>query len=201
MDYDLKIAGGTLFDGTGADGVRGDIGIANGTVVAYAVIRNLQMDLRLIGTETGEGQLLFTWEAADVRWRWAPDSSHLFAVLPGDWDWQLWELPRHDGAPRLLVREAAGIGDLAVSPDGTRLAVVAEARLDFERERHEVFLIDRRSAAVQRFNLSGQNAHSLTWLDDQSVLMVVSDPTYPIIPSHRQLGRLDLADGSLLSFP
>ena len=34
MDYDLKITGGTLIDGTGRPGVRGDIGISNGHLVA-----------------------------------------------------------------------------------------------------------------------------------------------------------------------
>jgi N-acyl-D-amino-acid deacylase len=34
MGYDLKIVGGTVIDGSGADGVRGDIGIVDGYIVA-----------------------------------------------------------------------------------------------------------------------------------------------------------------------
>ena len=34
MSYDLKIEGGTLFDGSGRDGVRGDLGIRDGRLVA-----------------------------------------------------------------------------------------------------------------------------------------------------------------------
>lgn len=34
MTYDLKIVGGTLVDGSGAEGVRGDLGIKDGTIIA-----------------------------------------------------------------------------------------------------------------------------------------------------------------------
>ena len=34
MDYDVKIVGGTIMDGTGSEGYRGDVGIQGGRVVA-----------------------------------------------------------------------------------------------------------------------------------------------------------------------
>ena len=34
MAYDLKITGGTLYDGSGSQGFRGDLGIRDGKLVA-----------------------------------------------------------------------------------------------------------------------------------------------------------------------
>ena len=34
MDYNLKIVGGTIIDGSGGEGYRGDVGIKNGSIVA-----------------------------------------------------------------------------------------------------------------------------------------------------------------------
>ncbi len=181
--------------------ISAPLGSPDGKTVAYAVVAGLDMELRAIDADGANGRLLFTWPSAAVRWCWSPDSAHLFAVLPGDWDWQVWELPRDGGAPRLLVREASTIDDLAVAPNGTQIAIVAEARLDYGSARREVFRIDRDSGDVERFNLGGRNARSLAWLDADSLLVVASDPTYPVLPTRQELHRLRLSDGSLLSFP
>jgi N-acyl-D-aspartate/D-glutamate deacylase len=39
MDYDIKITGGTLIDGTGAPGKLGDLGIRDGKVVAMGEVK------------------------------------------------------------------------------------------------------------------------------------------------------------------
>jgi Tol biopolymer transport system component len=146
--------------------------------------------------------LLLTIHPSALRWRWSPDGSRLFAVIAGDWDWQVWELPA-DGlaAPRALVGEAASVTDLAPAADGDRIAVIAAAQLSYGGERREVFVIDRNTGHAQNFNLGGKNGHSLAWLDANTLLVVVSDPTFPIVPPHRELVRLSLGDGSLQPFP
>jgi hypothetical protein len=172
-----------------------------GGAVAYAVAWETQsMDLRVLPDGGGESRALFTWPAARLRWRWSADGARLYAALPGDWDWQLWEIPL-DGTPRLMVHEAAGISDLALAPDGNRIAIVAQAEIDDPLDRSEVFVADRRTGDVQRFNLSGRTAFSAAWRDDESLVVVVADPAYPSLPVHKELRTLRLSDGSLEPFP
>lgn len=173
-----------------------------GGAVAYAVAWETQnMDLRVLPGDGGESRVLFTWPFARLRWRWSADGARLYAALPGDWDWQLWEIALDGTPPRLMVREAAGINDLAVSPDGDRIAIVAQADIDDPLDRSEVFVADRRSSDVRRFNLSGRTAFSAAWRDDDALVVVIGDPTYPSLPIYKELRTLRLSDGSLEPFP
>jgi len=166
--------------------------------VAYAAVLGSQMELRLVDTASGDDRLLMTWPASALDWRWSPDASRLFAVLGGDWDWQLWEIPV-EGTPRALVREAAGIRSLAISPDGTRIALAAQGKLDERFERYEVFVVDRADpTASQRYTVAGQNVVDIAWRGDDSLFAIVSDPTYPMLPSQRTIKVLQLADGSVV---
>jgi hypothetical protein len=173
----------------------------DGKYVAFAMHRGAEMELRLRGMESSFERVLMTWQRGPVRWQWAPDASRLFAVLAGDWDWQLWEIPV-DGAPRPLMQEAAGVRDLALSPDGTRIALAAAPQLDYRREHHEVFLIDRADPArAQQFSVGGYSVVDLSWRDGESLFVVVTDSTYSIMPARRDIKILMLDDGSILPLP
>ncbi len=181
--------------------ITAPIAAPDGSAVAYAVVWDTQMmDLRVLPRD-GESRVLFTWPAGTVRWRWSPDGTRVFAAVSGDWDWQLWELALDGTPPRTLVREAAGISDVAVAADGNRVAIVAQAEIDDALDRSEVFVIDGRNAAARRFDLSGRTAFSAAWLDDGSLVVVVADPTYPSLPVHKELRTLRLSDGSLEAHP
>jgi hypothetical protein len=173
------------------------IAAPNGAV-AYAVRWGTDgTELRVLPGDGAESRTIFTWPAGPLSWRWSPDGTRLFAALPGDWDWQLWELPLDDTPPRALVREAARIRDLAVAADGNRIAVVAQAEVDDALARSTIFVIDRRSSEPQHFDLGGWSASSAAWLDDGSLVTVVADPAYPSLPVDTQMRILHLGDGSL----
>lgn len=174
---------------------------AGGEQIAYGARSRHGLDLRVVRVDGEDDRLLLAWRPSAVRWEWSPDGSRLFAVLPGDWDWQLWELPIHSGVPRALVREAAAIGRVAVAPDGRRVAFVAAATLDYGHERRAVFVANRESMEVARFDLDGGYAHDVAWLDDSALLVVWSNPITPAQPVRRELRRLVLADGALSAFP
>jgi hypothetical protein len=200
----LRIAGGTttlLAEHPGGR-IVAPLAAPDGGAVAYAVVWDTQMmDLRVLPRDGGESRVLFSWPAGTLRWQWSPDGARLFAALPGDWDWQLWELSLDGTAPRVLVREAAGIEALAVAADGDHVALVAQAEVDDPLDRSEVFVIDRRGSDVRHFNLSGWTAFSAAWLDDASLVVVVADPSYPSLPVYKELRTLRLSDGSLEPYP
>ncbi len=173
----------------------------DGAHVAFTARRGGEMELRVRGVRSAVNQVLMTWPSGPVRWQWSPDGTRLFAVLAGGWDWQLWEIPL-DGTPRTLMREAAAVRALAVSEDGSRIALAAQADLDYRIERYEVFLIDRAEPSrAQRYTVAGGSVVDLSWRDDDSLLAIVTDPTYSMVPARRDIKLLKLADGSVLPFP
>jgi len=170
--------------------------------VAYVVVWEAQhtMDLRVLSADGGENRVLFAWPAGALRWTWSGDGARVFAAVAGDWDWQLWELALDGSAPRLLVREAARIDDLAVAADGNHVAVVAQADIDDPLARSEVFVIDSRSSEARHFDLGGWTAFSAAWLDEGSLVVVAVDPAHPSLPVDKQLRTLRLSDGALEPF-
>ena len=61
----------------------------------------------------------------------------------------------------------------------------------------EVFVAERQSNDVQRFNIGGRTAYSVAWRDAESLAVVVADPSYPSLPVHKDVRTLRLSDGSL----
>ncbi|MDX2166543.1 MAG: M1 family aminopeptidase [Deltaproteobacteria bacterium] len=167
--------------------------------IAYALARDADLELRLLEPGAVTSRILFTAPVGGLRWRWAPDASRLYAILPGDWDWQLWELPTDGSEPRRLVHEAARIADLAVAADGHRVALVAQADLDDTYDRAEIFVVD--GSDFRRYDLGGtRGAQSVAWLDENSLLLVTRDARDPALPRDTALQKLSLGDGSLADF-
>ncbi|MBX3025039.1 PD40 domain-containing protein [bacterium] len=172
----------------------------NGGGLAYTVIRGTDMELRLLPTGAAESRILFSWPAATPVWTWAPDGSRLFVALPGDWDWQLWELPVDGREPRRLVHEAARLTAIAASPDGARVAVVAQAEVNEPDARSELFVFDLGSNDLRRFDEAATTFIDAAWLSDSSLAVVTAPASDPSIPRARRLEKLSLADGARVTW-
>ncbi|MEO8605479.1 MAG: M1 family aminopeptidase [bacterium] len=169
-----------------------------GGAIAYALLRDADMELRVLPAGAPDSRVIFTWPASGLRWSWSPDATHLYAVIGGEWDWQLWELSLDGSAPRRLVHEAARIADLAVAADGKRVALVAQADLDEPNDRADIFVID--GDDFRRFELPGRSALSAAWLDADALVVVTADASDVALPRATALQRLQLSDGSLTPF-
>jgi hypothetical protein len=164
--------------------------------VAYTLVRGADMELRLLPPGAAESRILFTCPTATPQWAWAPDGSRLFVALPGDWDWQLWELPVDGSAPRRLVQEAARIVAVAAAPDSAHVAVVAQAEVNDPDDRTELFIFDVRSNDVRRFNEPATTFVDAAWIDDTALAVITAPASDPSLPQARRLEKLSLSDGA-----
>ncbi len=169
----------------------------SGHWVAYVAARANELDLRVCDENGGEDRSLLTWDRDRFRAVWAPDDSRLYAVVGGDWDWQLWEIPLDDAPVRVLVKEAADIRDLKLSPDGKRLALVAAPSLTEPLLSHQVYVLDPQSGQARALATDSGDAWSVAWENPEALLAVFGGTQTPlVIPEARTLRRIHLADGS-----
>ncbi|MBI4516633.1 MAG: hypothetical protein HY699_12550 [Deltaproteobacteria bacterium] len=170
----------------------------SGQWVAYAVTRANQFQLRLCTGEGAGNRTLLSWDRDRILLRWAPDESRLYLVIGGDWDWQLWEVPLEPHAPvRQLVREAASIRDLALSPDGTELAIAAAPALVGARPRHQLYVLDLKAGAAKARDIAGSDIWHLAWETPAAVLAVTAADNSPVVPGARSLRRVHLENGTV----
>jgi hypothetical protein len=164
--------------------------------IAYALVRGADMELRLLPPGADDSRVLFTWAAMPMHWSWSPDGSRLFVALPGDWDWQLWDVPLAGGEPRRLIHEAARIVAVAAAPDGHQVAIVAQSELDEPTDRTELFIIDDRSNDVHHIDEPAVTFVDAAWLDDASLVAITADAGTVTVPRARRLERLELPSGA-----
>lgn len=171
-----------------------------GGAIAYALVRDAELELRLLPAGAADSRVLFTWAAMPLRWDWSPDGSRLFVALPGDWDWQLWEIETDGSEPRRLIHEAARIVAVAAAPDGHRVAVVAQPELDEPTDRTELFIVDGRTDDVHHVLDPAVTFVDAAWLDDASLVVITADAGTVTVPRARRLELLALPGGERTAF-
>jgi len=172
----------------------------DGARLVYTAARGNHVELRVVGRDGREDRPLLAWDRDRIIYRWAPDGSRLYAVVGGDWDWQVWDIPLANEGVRVLARDAADIRDLAVSPDGTQLAFTAAPALDYPVNRHQLYIVDLSTRAARSIDVPTFDLGALAWSSTDQLLVVgtLVTPDQPfMLPPVRTLKRVRTSDGSV----
>ncbi len=172
----------------------------DGTQLAYTAAWANRLELRAVQRDGSNDRLVLAWDRDRIVYRWAPDGSRLYAVIGGDWDWQVWEIPLPSGAVQVLASGAAAITDLAVSPNGQQLAFTAAPALDYPSNRRQLYVLNVSDHTVRTIDVPDADLSRLAWLGPDS-LIVISTALTPgaprILPAPQTLKRVRPSDGSV----
>lgn len=173
--------------------------------LAYVSRRGNDIEVRLFDLDDGTDALLLSWHGDGPRYVWSADGERLYVAIGVGWDWQIWALPV-DAAAGLeqLVTGAVGIADLALSPDGERLAFTAVPRLEYPFNRHRLYVQPLAGGEVQTVDLGAEDAEAVAWADADTVLVVTRElrPLDPwALPASRALRRVRLSTGAVEDLP
>ncbi|MGD2070435.1 MAG: S9 family peptidase [Gemmatimonadota bacterium] len=83
-------------------------------------------DLWIVGTDGSGLKRLTTHSAGEFNPRWAPDGSAVYFLSTRSGSSQVWRIPVRGGEARAVTDLPLDAGSMAVSPDGSRLAVSME---------------------------------------------------------------------------
>jgi len=168
--------------------------------LAYAVAHDNDMEIRVLTLADRRESTLVAWDRDLRDLVWSADGARLYAGVGGDWDWQVWEIPVDGGPIAVLAREAAAIGNLALSPDGTRLAFGAAPELDYPYNRRELIVLDLAERAARRIDVPGRDLRQVAWQDDATLLAVTASAardTPFTLPEARSVVRVDAGTGAV----
>lgn len=166
---------------------------------AYLAAQHNSLEVHVAEPDGSGDRVLFTWDRDRTLLRWAPAGDKLYAVLGGDWDWQLWEVPLDASATRILVRDTTSIGDVAVSPNGSHIAITATPEKGYPLRARELFVLSVAGEAPRHIPIPDANLDRVAWEDSTTLLVAGSrSPSGQAwtLPQQRFVKAVSLADGT-----
>ena len=132
--------------------------------IVYTAAHGNHVELRLVNRDGSDDRPLLSWDRDRMLYRWSPDGAHLYAIVGGNWDWQVWDIPLGSGSTATLAAGAAAISDLALSPDGTQLAFTAAPELDYPNNRCRLYVLQLGDRSVRTIDIPDADLGQLTWV-------------------------------------
>ncbi|GIW45555.1 MAG: hypothetical protein KatS3mg077_2837 [Candidatus Binatia bacterium] len=145
------------------------------------------------GTEHFE--TLLSWEHGIPFVTWSSTTDSFFVGLANGPSWEIWQVPSAgENSPQVLVQGAIALSDLALGPDGTRLAFVASGSRTYPRLQRQVYVLDLTEQTVRSWATPELDFFRVTWANDGSLLALarrIPDATLPVYPWPRLAVRID----------
>ncbi|MFI5395965.1 MAG: M1 family aminopeptidase [Candidatus Binatia bacterium] len=176
----------------------------DGLRLAYSAARSNRVELRVISRDGDDDHSLLSWDRDRMRYRWAPDGTHLYAIIGGNWDWQIWDIPVEAGSITQLATGAAAIFDLALSPDGEQLGFTAAPELDYPNCRGRLYVLRPSDRTVHTIDVPDTDLGSFAWVSSDTVVAVATKARADqrwILPANRGLKRVRVSDGQVEDMP
>ena len=169
----------------------------DGEHLLYTAAHSSRQELRVVRQDGSDDRLVLSLDRDRVLYRWAPDGTRLYAIVGSNWDWQIWQVPLGVGPVETLAASAAVISDLAVAPDGAKLAFTAAPTLDYPHNRRQLYIMNLGDRSVRPIDVPQLDFSSLTWTDSDNILVIAATREPWILPAARVLKRVRLADGGV----
>jgi hypothetical protein len=151
-----------------------------------------------------DDRLVSASDSAPIRYCWSADGTRLYAIVGGNWDWQIWDIPVDAGSIATLATGAAAISSLALSPDGSELAFTAAPELDYPNNRSRLYVLRLNDRTVRSVDVPDTDLGHFTWSGMDSIVVVASRATADrrwMRPATRVLKRVRISDGSIEDLP
>jgi hypothetical protein len=172
----------------------------DGQHLLYTSARGGRRELRVMRSDGSNDRLVLARDRDRLVYRWSADGSRLYAIVGGNWDWQIWQVPFGPEAVQVLAASAAAITDLAVSPAGTDLAFTAAPSLDYPNNRRQLYIMNLQDRRVHHVDIPHADLSYLSWTGAEDLLVVAAAASQDqpwILPETLTLKRVHVPDGSV----
>ncbi|GBD25091.1 hypothetical protein HRbin30_00406 [bacterium HR30] len=126
---------------------------------------------------------------------WSATNDSFVVGFPDGLTWDIWEVPREATPARAVVQGAIMLSDMALSPDGSSLALAAAPTRQYPRTRRQVYVLDLTERTVKTWSDPELDFFEVAWIDDSSLLAVArhDPPNAPLLyPWSRKVVRIHL---------
>lgn len=166
-------------------------------MLAYVATRDTELEVRVRTLDSNKDQRILRGERDRLLATWSSDGRHIFLGFGTDASWKIVRCQVVDPECETLADGIVTLRDLAVSPDGERLAFSASTQANDPTARHRVFLLELAKREVSIIDDTKLSFSDLSWQSGRRLLAVARkiDAQHPaLLPAETAIEQIDLDD-------